>query len=126
MTIEANIAARKAAHTIHDLARDEAFNHQGQAAVHFWESLNGLVADVLPVTPAKTAPIPAMTDAEARQFGQTTMPFGKHSGQRVDEVPIDYLEWLDEQPDFRRDLNRYLRSERVSEESNAPGPPDGW
>ncbi len=22
------------------------------------------------------------------------MPFGKHKGQRLDEIPVDYLEWL--------------------------------
>lgn len=57
-----------------------------------------------------------MTNEESRKFGNELMKFGKHKGKRVDEVPEDYLEWLDAQPDFRMDLRRYLCSERVVHE----------
>lgn len=56
-----------------------------------------------------------MDDAEARRFGQETMPFGKFAGTKMDEVPLDYLEWYADQP-LQRQLIRYLKSRRIREE----------
>ena len=60
--------------------------------------------------------IKPMTRQESQKFDKETMPFGKHKGQRIADVPLDYLLWLDDQPDFRRSLWRYLGSERIQAE----------
>ena len=58
----------------------------------------------------------AMSDAEARQFESFEIQFGKHKGRQVHEIPLDYLLWLDEQPDFRIQLRKYLGSDRVQKQ----------
>jgi hypothetical protein len=62
----------------------------------------------------------AMTEAEARRFEQETIPFGKHAGKPISEVPLDYLAWLaDRNRETWRGLHRYLHSKRVQEELTA-------
>ena len=42
------------------------------------------------------------------------MPFGKHKGLKMEEVPLDYLQWLagtDLEDDLRYTIERYLNSE---------------
>jgi exodeoxyribonuclease X len=39
------------------------------------------------------------------------MPFGKHKGMKMEEVPLDYLQWLagtDLEEDLRYTIERYL------------------
>ena len=39
------------------------------------------------------------------------MPFGKHKGLKMEEVPVDYLQWLvgtDLEEDMRYTVERYL------------------
>lgn len=55
----------------------------------------------------------AMTDEQAREFGAVLIQFGKHSGLRYDDAPLDYLEWLADQNSV---LARYVRSRRIREE----------
>lgn len=55
---------------------------------------------------------PAMTDTESAAYETETMQFGTWVNHEMCGVPIDYLVWLDGEADFRRNLNRYLRSER--------------
>ena len=57
----------------------------------------------------------AMGDLDARTFELEQMVFGKYADLPMGQVPIDYLDWLDEQDDFRRRLNRYLRSDRCQD-----------
>lgn len=58
-----------------------------------------------------------MSDAEARDFGNQLIHFGKHKGSRIDEVDLDYLLWLaDSKDDFKEQLRRYVRSQRVQAE----------
>lgn len=73
----------------------------------------GLIYDA----PEKTVdPVPrqyqAMDSAEAKRFEQTSMKFGKFSGQTVADADLDYLRWLDDD-EFRWKLHRYLKSDRV-------------
>jgi uncharacterized protein (DUF3820 family) len=56
-----------------------------------------------------------MTDQEARQFGNQPMLFGKCVGKRLDEIELDYLDWLADQP-FHKNLRRYLASRRIQAE----------
>lgn len=59
-----------------------------------------------------------MSDAESKAFERQQMPFGMHSGELIADVPMDYLLWLECEPDFRRDLRRYLRSDRIQREQD--------
>ena len=54
-----------------------------------------------------------MQNQEAREFGQTTVQLGKHKGRRVDDVPLDYWEWLAEE---NEKVQCYLASRRVQAE----------
>jgi exodeoxyribonuclease X len=41
------------------------------------------------------------------------MPFGKHKGLKMEEVPLDYLQWLsgtDLEEDLRYTIEQYLGS----------------
>ncbi len=125
MTIMANIEARNAADAVHNLASQEVRSHTGDAALRFWRRMLVNVCAVLPPQyhPQRLVETvdPPLTDTEARCFGRTTIPFGQHKGKRVDEVPMDYLLWLDDQPDFRRMLRRYLASDRIHGEEPGGG-----
>jgi hypothetical protein len=110
MGIAENIAARKAAEELAELLGEEAIKHGDSD--HFWE----VIARILPskYRPTKQEAIgPAMTDEESREFEMRPMPFGTHMNKQIRIVPLDYLLWLEEQPDFRRDLNRYLRNPQI-------------
>ena len=39
------------------------------------------------------------------------MRFGKHKGLRWDEIPVDYLQWMDGQMDMDPDVLWYARGE---------------
>jgi len=72
-----------------------------------------------PTPPATGRPrwnMEPMTDAQAKAFGASKMPFGMHNGRRVDEVPIDYLERVADPNEFQRALRRYLNSPRIKAE----------
>jgi len=114
-TIRENVAAREAADELHRLALQEATGHRGRAVVEFWRRV---LRNVLSIVPEELHPRPAveaeppMDKAEARRFEREPFPFGQYRGPAVGEIPVDYLCWLDTQPDFRRNLRRYLRSDR--------------
>ena len=52
----------------------------------------------------------ALSDERSREFGKRMVEFGKFRGQRYDDVPLDYLEWLADQGVV---LRRYLESRRI-------------
>ena len=58
-----------------------------------------------------------MTNEEATAFGSEGVPFGIWQNKLVSETPLDYFDWLDAQPDFRRQVNRYLRNGRIQREA---------
>lgn len=101
-TVLGNIDGRKWAEAvIQDLDNNST---EFQAA--FWRALGKHLA------PTDLDP-KAMTDEEAKEFGQQTISFGKHNGETYDNIPIDYLEWL---ADRNLPLTRYLRSRRIRDE----------
>ena len=61
-----------------------------------------------------------MSDAGSIVFERQLMLFGKHVGKRIKDMPMDYLLWLECEPDFRRKLRRYLHSERIQREQVSP------
>ena len=111
-----NTEARKAAMELMDLVMEEAENHSNSLKL-FYE----VVMDRIP-SEYKPDPVivssKAMDETEARAFDKEIMEFGKHKGASMGEIPLDYLLWLEEQPNFRKQLNRYLRSKYVMGQSN--------
>ena len=96
-------------------AMDRAANvhEQNAAAVFFFRELRkhfpdgyGLLATIGngSAPPAKSA------------YGSITMPFGKHRGKALSEIPVDYLLWcLDKMTALSRHLRRAI--ETVVEEA---------
>lgn len=54
-----------------------------------------------------------MSDDEARQYGNRKLGFGKHGDDRINDVPREYLLWLDEQNEA---MSRYLASDYFQRE----------
>lgn len=120
MGVEDNIQAKQAADAVHSLAMDEAMLFHGESVIRYWQRLYDHIVAVLPesLQPKRVveSQVVPMTDAESRAFGNLKMGFGKHSGERLDEVPYEYLLWLDEQNNFAYELRRYMASRRVQAE----------
>ena len=52
---------------------------------------------------------PSITD-------QSIMPFGKHKGMKLEDVPAGYLLWLDEQENFAKNnaaLHAYIQKNQI-------------
>lgn len=119
MPIGANIAARQAAEAVVDLINGELrtlIDQHGQDALApFFATLRECYLDNLTVeVEVERAPARPMTDGEASAFEARRMPWGKHKGKTIDEVPLDYLQWVLDQPDtFKVEIERYLISEWV-------------
>jgi len=126
--IQANKAAREAAEAMADLMFDAGQELPLAVRRRYWEVLFLRTAEWAgkigePHRPVEPAPRceGAMSDQEAKRFEQEVMPFGKHKGKAVVDVPLDYLFWLDGD-EFRRRLPGYLLSDRVQREIQ--GEPD--
>lgn len=60
--------------------------------------------------PADTRPAGALSDSDLRAFEREPMPFGKHQGTPIGQVPLEYLDWLiGEQELFTRKVREYLK-----------------
>ena len=122
MSVDTNIAARQAADAVHSLALDEAARFTGEACVRFWQRLFEHISATLPeqLQPKRVVepPVVPMTDAESQAFGSVMVGFGKYQGVRLDEVPYEYLLWLDEQNNFAYELRRYMASRRIQAEQD--------
>lgn len=60
---------------------------------------------------------------------KTTMPFGKHKGEEVTDLPDQYLEWLSEQEWFEEKygfLYKLVNDERTTREEQGEYFPDGY
>lgn len=53
-----------------------------------------------------------LCELQHRPVMLTTIPFGKHRGQRWSTVPRDYLAWLLRQPDLDRDVRHTAEAHR--------------
>jgi 5-methylcytosine-specific restriction endonuclease McrBC GTP-binding regulatory subunit McrB len=113
--IRDNIHARESAHEIAQLARLESIGMRDGCRPRFWECLRDEISKEIP-PPVVSTPR-QMTDAEIREFGRSTMPFGVHLGKRIDNVPIDYLDWLlGNAAEFLVKVRQYLNSPRIQAE----------
>lgn len=63
----------------------------------------------IPTPPVQSKPM--SYDEARRWYNNHRMEFGEHRGERIADVPEAYLVWLHNQPDFRRELDRFMRSE---------------
>lgn len=114
-TILENKRGREAAHTVAEFARLDSIGMSDGCRLRFWESLRDEIAKEVPA-PVVAGP-KQMTEAEIREFGRSTMPFGVHLGKRIDNVPIEYLDWLlGNAAEFLVKVRQYLNSPRIQAE----------
>ncbi len=115
MSIEDNVKIRKTAQAVYDLAYDESLKLGDSDASKFWETIAQLIDfNIDPLTKQEYDP-KKMSDKEAKLFGHTTIPFGRHAGERVDDIPMSYLTWLADDG-FIDNVRRYLKSDRIEVE----------
>ena len=103
-----NKAAREEAQSMLELLAIAA-NSPGLSAARFWQVLGEAIIE-------KTGPsiIPPtmsgeMTKAEAREFSETIVPWGKYKGEKVRDVPTAY--WLAmTESEFYLKLRRFVRT----------------
>jgi len=84
----------------------------GKQRGRFWECLKEICESRLPKPAPAVERLPALTDTEASCFETCQMPYGKHVGERVEDVPVDYLLFLTECDEFSKSLKRYVKSKR--------------
>ena len=120
MGLKGNVAARKAAEEVFELAIGESKRGvTGDGSMmRFWGELRGLIDEVIPSAKPESpkGSISPMTHKESKAFGQREMPWGVHQGQKVDDIEQGYLEYVSEEDGFKAELRRYLRSERITGE----------
>jgi len=54
-----------------------------------------------PIEPSLGSP------GEPQLSSEYVLEFGKHQGKKISEVPVDYLKWFLDQPDSKKDMNKY-------------------
>lgn len=115
-SLDHRVTQRIAARELLSLAESES--------PEFWEAIIDEARKHLPPEPEKPSSREAMNDQEARIWGGLqSFPRGKYEGQRVDDVPLDYVAWwLDHQDPFTTQLRRYYNSPRVQAELRAAEP----
>ncbi len=116
--VKNRVTAREQARACAALVVEEAGRVPSDAQNAFWDELHKM----LPATGDKVAVAKAaepFTDRQSRVFGRTRIPFGKHVGMCVDEIPLEYLEKLCDPSPFIRSLKRYLTSQRIRQEGNS-------
>lgn len=123
MSIEANMKSREVADAVCELMLSECHSEEGIDSMAYWRRIikwmRETLADELWPTPEVERDLP-MTDAEAARFGNQIMEFSTdHKGKLVKDVPVSFRDWLESQPDFRRQMNRYRRNPRIQREEEA-------
>jgi len=86
-----------------------AMLHGEEVDSHFWHVLSGLVAaKVGKVLAEPEKEVPPMNDAQAHEFEQHTMPFGKYQCQRIVDLEASYLSNLTDPNPFLTQVKRYV------------------
>lgn len=117
--VHARCKARETAEALADLVIAEHAALSSDPAEAFAASFAGrmIQAGIVVTPPAAEPTVEPLSDAESRYVGKLSMPFGRHCGEQIDQVPLDYLIWLVEQPDdFKVSLKRYIKSQRIQRE----------
>ena len=99
-TIEQNVAVRKLAQEAIELALmlclDEKLD--GEQTRHYWRCVMEEAAAVINHDPyPKTEVIEAPKKAPLEVEPCDVMPFGKHDGEAMEDIPEGYLHWLADQ-----------------------------
>ncbi len=93
MSVEEKVDAGKSAKDVFSFALHEAEGLSKEISKHFWTRLGTMINSKL--KDATEAPEPkAITDDQARNLGKLVIPKGKHKGKTLNDIPIDYLEWV--------------------------------
>lgn len=119
--IEDKGAARSVARTAVDLLVEQVASMEDHEREAFWDQVRDelLERGCLMPTVEAAPPRQRMTDAQGHAFGCQSMPFGKHRGVTVRDVPLGYLRWLVDDPDhFREKLPAYVEWRESEEESD--------
>lgn len=131
MTIEENINARTTAEAAFEILSELINDDESLSAVtkaRAWNILGGLVDDVTglrKIAASLAGNVEPMSDQEAKEFENQPMPFGKFGpepnglGLLIRDVPLKYLLYIEERPDFKKDLTRYLKRPEVQREQES-------
>lgn len=98
------------------LGESLAEDHDSQ---RFWTAVAAMASKRAGLIDEQPKPKPGTaTDKWVRAFGRKLMPFGKHQGKPLSEVPLDYLKWLvnSDNTQFTLELVRYVESDSVQRE----------
>lgn len=117
--IHARCKARESAEALAELvvAEYSALDSDPAEAFSAWIAGRLIQAGVIAAPPPAEPAVEPFTDEQSRWFGNRPMPYGKHAGSCIDQVPLDYLIWMAEQPDdFKDNLRRYIKSQRIQQE----------
>lgn len=119
MSIETNVKvgqlAKEAMSLALDLCRESGLELEEMR--RFWLRLHESTAQLLnePQQVERPHRADAMTNDEAKVFERTCMPFGAYKDKPIGDVPLGYLDWLVGEPDFKRDVRRYLANPVVKQ-----------
>ena len=96
---------------------DFEFIHQGLELDDFqkeryWKRMVELIQKMYPPKQDKPT-VDSMSDSEVEEFEGAVIKFGKHSGKKYGDVPLEYLIWLNDQSSK---LRRYLNNPRIKRE----------
>lgn len=101
-----------------DLARESCLDAQHVRL--FWQNVIQSAGDIVndpPLTTKEEEDVHPMSNAECRRFECKIMPWGKHKGEKIRDVPLAYLAFIADKPDeFKEDCKRYLLNDRIQNE----------
>lgn len=114
--MQERIAARKAAEDFLSCAEPHG------DVTHFWKVVRDFALRYAPLPEVRLSP---MTDLEVSQFEFEQIKFGKYVGEKIGNIPVNYLDWLVGQNDeFKSKLKRYVLNESVQERFRNEMPED--
>jgi len=111
--------ARDYARGLMAMLQEEATNIPAAARESYWDELRVLVAQQLPApTAVSPAPLPPLSEEDARVFERAILQFGIYSGYSVGTMMADaegrrYLQWLAGDT-FQERLRRYLLTPSIA------------
>lgn len=100
-TLQRNVNARKAANTVVELgitaANDEGF--EPDQVRRMWQYVVAIASKLAEERVVKPKPKPLSIAQEWSAVGADSMddegfPFGKHEGERFEDIPDSYFQWL--------------------------------
>lgn len=121
MTLETNIEIRKEAEAACLLVIETADALPEDHRQRFWEVVHFHVANAAGIVPDEDpADSTRMTESQATAFEEMVMPWGKYQDYRIGDIEDhEYLCYMAEKPDeFKDQLRRYVRSDRVQREQD--------